>query len=151
VVPPSGAPGALGGAARGPKFAPGLPAGMADDADDVVAHLRSHAGDALQAVVVYDEESHRDLYRRDDVADLHGSGLEAAVVEDVRADRRARGGRLAEHHEGVHRATTYVFDERAVLHLPRDDRSGTVVVLDVSAASDLAAFVRDVRADLYGE
>jgi hypothetical protein len=124
---------------------------MADDADEVVAHLRSHAGDALQAVVVYDADGHRDLYRREDVAELHGSGLEAAVVEDVRADRRARGGRLAEHHEGVHRATTHVFDERVVVHLPRDDRSGTVVVLDASAASDLAAFVGDLRGDLYGE
>lgn len=124
---------------------------MPDDADDVVARLRARAGDALQAVVVYDADGHRDLYRRDDVADLHGSGLEAAVVEDVRADRRARGGRLAEHHEGVHRATTYVFDERVVVHLPRDDRSGTVLVLDVAAAADLASFVADLRADLYGE
>jgi hypothetical protein len=124
---------------------------MSHGFDDVVDHLRSHAGDALQAVVVYDGDDHRDLYRRGDVSRLHGSNLETELLEDVRTDRRRRESDAASVHEGDLRATVRVFDERVVVHLPRDDDAGTVVVMDPVVARNLAEFVADVRADLYGE
>lgn len=122
---------------------------MEHDYDDFVEHLQTHAGSTLQAVVVYEPEDHRDLYRRDDVADLHDSDLERAVLEDARADRVDRENPLADRYEGSHRATVHLFDRRVVLHLPRDRDSGTIVLLDLPAARDLATFVADIRSDLY--
>jgi hypothetical protein len=124
---------------------------MAHDFGDVVEHLRSHAGDALQAVVVYDGDDHRDLYRRADVSQLHGSDLETEVLEEIRTDRRRRESDAASVYEGDLRATVRVFDARVVVHLPRDEDAGTVVVLDPAVARNLTEFVADVRADLYGE
>lgn len=117
---------------------------------DVVEHLRAHAGETLQAVVIYDGDDHRDLYRRADVSELHGSELEAEVLEEIRADRQRRESTLADRYEGDHRATVRVFDARVLLHLPRDDESGTVVVLDPAAARNLVTFVEDIRGDIYG-
>jgi hypothetical protein len=119
--------------------------------DDLVDHLRSHAGDALQAVVVYRDDEHRDLYRREDVVELHGSALEAEVLADIRADHLRRESDAAADYEGELRATVRVFDERVLLTLPRDEQSGTVVILDLEAASDLVEFVADIRGDIYGE
>jgi hypothetical protein len=124
---------------------------MPFDSDDVVTHLREHAGDSLRAVVVYNAGQHRDLYRRADVADLHGSDLEATIVDEFRAEPRSERGANALGHQGELRATVRLYDGRAVLHLPRDEESGTLVVLDTAAAADLAGFVADLRADLYGE
>jgi len=124
---------------------------MAHDFGDVVEHLRAHAGDALKAVIVYDAEGHRDLYRHDDLRDLHGSDLEAEVVSEVRSDERRRETAAAAEYEGELRASVRVFDRRVIVHLPRDAETGTVVVLDPVVARNLAEFVSDVRADLYGE
>ncbi|MDH5020326.1 hypothetical protein [Halobacterium rubrum] len=122
---------------------------MNEEFSGLVDHLQDHAGDALQAVVVYLGDDHRDLYRREDVVELHGSELDAEVLADIRSDKRRRESEAAKAYEGSLRATVRVFDYRVVLNLPRDDESGTVVVLDVSAASDLADFVTDIRADIY--
>ena len=119
--------------------------------DDVVDHLQSHAGDTLQAVVVYRGDDHRDLYRREDVADRHNSSLEAEVLEDIRSDRRRHESDAAGRYEGDLRATVRVFAERVLVHFPRNEASGTVVVLDPTAASDLVAFVTDIRGDIYDE
>jgi hypothetical protein len=118
---------------------------------NVVDHLRSHAGDSLRAVVVYRGDEHRDLYRREDVAELHGSSLETEVLEGVRSDNRSRKRDAADRYEGQLRATVRVFDERVLVHLPRDETSGTVVDLDPSAASNLVDFVADIRDDVYDE
>lgn len=117
---------------------------------DIVEHLRDHAGETLQAVVIYDGDDHRDLYRRGDVRELHGSELEAEVLEEIRADRQRRRSTLAERYEGDHQATVRVFEARVLLHLPRDDESGTIVVLDPAAARNLVTFVNDIRGDIYG-
>lgn len=124
---------------------------MAHDFEDVVEHLRAHAGDALKAVVVYDGDKHRDLYRHEDLRDLHGSELEREVLSEVRADEHRRTTEAADEYEGDLRATVRVFDERVIVHLPRDDETGTVVVMDPVVARDLADFVADVRGALYGE
>lgn len=118
---------------------------------DMVEHLQSHAGKTLQAVVVYDGDRHRDLYRREDLSDLHGSELEREVLEDIRSDRQRWNGAGSDQYEGEHRATVRVFDARVVLHLPRDDESGTVIVLDPAAARNLATFVDDIRQDIYND
>jgi len=124
---------------------------MAHDFGTVVDHLKTHAGDALQAVIVYDGEDHSDLYRRKDVAELHGSDLEAEVLAELRTDERRRTSDHADEHEGQLRAVVRLFDERVIVHLPRNDRTGTVVVLDPVVARNLAEFVADVRRDLYDE
>mgnify|MGYP006274468151 CR=1 len=124
---------------------------MSEDFPGLVTHLRDHAGDALRGVIVYRGDDHRDLYRREDLDELHGSRLEAEVLADIRSDRQQRETEAADQYEGSLRATVRVFDERVLLNLPRDDDSGTVVVLDVSAASDLADFVADIRGDIYDE
>jgi hypothetical protein len=41
---------------------------MAHDFGTVVDHSKTHAGDPLQATIVYNGEDHSDLYRRKDVA-----------------------------------------------------------------------------------
>lgn len=115
---------------------------------NVVDHLRSHAGDALRAVFIYHGDDHRDLYRREDVAELHGSALEAVVLREVRSDHRAEDQPPDSNWESV-RATVRVFDSYVIVHLPRDADSGTVVVLDATAARNLTDFVSDLRADLY--
>ncbi|SFP07738.1 MULTISPECIES: hypothetical protein [Halolamina] len=120
---------------------------MAHDAAGIVDRRHSHAGETLQAVIVYDGESHRDLYRREDVGDLHGSELETEVLEEIRAGRQRRESTLADRYEG---ATVRVFEARVSFHFPRDDGSGTVVVLDPAAARNLVTFVDDVRGDIYG-
>jgi hypothetical protein len=122
-----------------------------NDFDGIVDHLQSHAGDALQGVVVYRGADHRDLYRREDVVELHDSALEAEVLADVRSDRQRRESDAADRFEGDLQATVRVFDERVLVHLPRDDTSGTVVLLDLSAASNLVDFLADVRGDIYDE
>lgn len=122
---------------------------MGHESNNVVEHLRSHAGDALQAVVIYDGDTHRDLYRREDVAERHGSDLEGKLLRELQSDQRREGGEATETAgERVH-ATVRVFPSRVIVHLPRDPDSGTVVVLDPTAARNLADFVADVRADLY--
>jgi len=124
---------------------------MPEDFEDVVKHVKSHAGETLQAIVIYDETRHRDVYRREDVEDLHDSDLEADVLADIRTDRRRRESPEASEYEGEHRASAHVFDERVILHLPRDADSGTILILDTAAARDLAEFVADIRGDIYGE
>jgi hypothetical protein len=124
---------------------------MAHNFGRVVDHLKTHAGDALQAVIVYDGEDHRDLYRRKDDVELHGSDLETEVLAEIRTDGRQRTSDHADEHEGRLRAVVRLFDERVIVHLPRTDRAGTVVVLDPVVARDLAEFVADVRRDLYDE
>lgn len=124
---------------------------MAHDFGNVVDHLRSHAGEALQAVVVYDGDEHRDRYRRQDLQELHGSDLEAELLAEIRADERRRESDAAERYEGSLRATVRVFDQRVIVHLPRDSRSGTVVLFDPVVARDLGEFVDDLRADIYDE
>ncbi|WP_075938379.1 DUF7522 family protein [Halosegnis longus] len=119
--------------------------------DALVAHLRSHAGDALQAVIIYDGDDHRDLYRRDDVAELHGSDLEAELLADIRTDQGRRESPAATAREGELTATVRLFKKRVIVHLPRDDASGTVVLLDTVAAGRLATFVEDIRGDIYDE
>ncbi|WEL16958.1 Uncharacterized protein SVXHr_0779 [Halorhabdus sp. SVX81] len=52
--------------------------------------VKSHAGETLQAIVIYDETRHRDVYRREDVESRHGSDLVTDVLEDIRSDRRRR-------------------------------------------------------------
>jgi hypothetical protein len=121
-----------------------------DGFEAVVEHLRSHAGDALQAVIVYRGDEHRDLYRRDDVRERHGTSLETGVLSDVQSDR-GRDGDPMDGRGDTLRATVRLFDQRVVLHLPRDATSGTVVVLDTAAASNLDEFVADIRADIYDE
>lgn len=44
-----------------------------------------------------------------------------------------------------------MLDRRVIVDLPRSDESGAVVVLDVTAASNLADFVADIRGDIYDE
>lgn len=122
---------------------------MHGNGQTIVQHIREHAGDALQAVLIYDADQHRDLYRRQDVEPLHDSPLEDVVLEWTRSEPRTPRQDLAAEAQGELRATVRVFDDRVVLHLPRDDTSGTVVVLDVSAAQQLVTFVSDIRADLY--
>jgi hypothetical protein len=124
---------------------------MAHDFGALVEQLQSHAGDALQAVIVYDGETHRDLYRRSDVTTLHGSELEAEVLAEIRADGHRRTSDAAAEYEGELRATVRVFDERITVHLPRDQRTGTLVLLDPIVARNLTRFVTDVRRDLYDE
>lgn len=124
---------------------------MAHDTSEIVDRLHSHAGETLRAVIVYDGDSHRDLYRREDVSDLHDSKLETEVLEEIRADRQRRESTLADRYEGDHRATVRVFEARVLLHLPRDDKSGTVVVLDLAAARNLVTFVDDIRGDIYDD
>jgi len=124
---------------------------MPEEFGDVVEHVKSHAGETLQAIVIYDETRHRDVYRREDVDNLHDSALEAEVLADVRADRRRRESPDAGEYEGQHRASAHVFDERVILHLPRDADSGTILILDTAAARDLAEFVADIRGDIYSE
>jgi len=122
---------------------------MSHEFDNVVDHLRSHAGDALQAVFVYRGDDHRDLYRREDVAALHGSTLEATVIREARSELRRDDDPPADGTGESPRATVRVFDARVIVHLPRDADSGAVVVLDPAAARNLTDFVTDVRADLY--
>jgi len=122
---------------------------MSHEFGNVVDHLRSHAGDALQAVFIYRGDDHRDLYRRDDVAELHGSDLEAVVLREVQSDHREGDDYSADRDEESLRATVRVSASRVTVHLPRDADSGTVVVLDPSAARNLTDFVADLRADLY--
>ncbi|WP_181685409.1 hypothetical protein [Halorhabdus sp. FL145] len=124
---------------------------MSEPFDDVVEHVKAHADEALQAIVVYDETRHRDVYRREDVDALHDSALEAEVLADIRADRRRRESPAASEYEGEHRASAHVFDERVILHLPRDMDSGTILILDTAAARNLSEFVADIRDDIYGE
>lgn len=116
---------------------------------DVVDHLRAHAGETLQAVVVYDDEEHCDLYRRADIEELHHTELEAELLAEVRADKKRRKSPLSDRYEGEHKATVRVFESRVVLHLPRGGSSGTIVLLDPAAARNLVEFVDDVRGDLY--
>lgn len=122
---------------------------MSHEFDNVVDHLRSHAGDALQVVVIYRGDDHRDLYRRDDVADLHESGVEATILREVRSDHGEGDTDPADGDGEPLRATVRVFPSRVIVHLPRDADSGTVVVLDPTAARNLTDFVADLRADLY--
>lgn len=122
---------------------------MGHEFGNVVDHLRSHAGDTLQAVLIHDGDEHRDLYRRDDVAALHGSDLEREVLREVRSDQNRADGAGGDDPGEPLRATVRVFDSRVIVHLPRDADSGTVVVLDPAAARNLTDFVADVRADLY--
>lgn len=121
---------------------------MSHEFDNVVDHLRSHAGDALQVVVIYRGDEHRDLYHRDDVAELHGSDLETTVLREVRSDHRETNQSTDSDEESL-RATVRVSDSRVIVHLPRDADSGTVVVLDPAAARNLTDFVTDLRTDLY--
>ncbi|CCQ32244.1 conserved hypothetical protein [Halorhabdus tiamatea SARL4B] len=113
--------------------------------------MKAHAGEALQAIVVYDETRHRDVYRREGSDGLHASDLETEVLEDVRADRRRRESPAASEHEGEYRASAHVFDERVILHLPRGENTGTILILDTTAARNLAEFVADIRSDIYDE
>jgi len=123
---------------------------MGHEFGNVVDHLRSHAGDSLQAVLIYEGGEHRDLYRRADVAERHGSELEREVLREVRSEQRHQESPEPDPADEPLRATVRVFDSRVVVHLPRDPDSGTVVVLDPAAARNLTDFVADVRADLYG-
>jgi len=118
------------------------------DTEDIVAHLRSHAGEALQVVVVYNDETHRDLYRRDDLQEMHGSDLESERGAEARR-RPRREAPEAESYEGPLAATVHVFAGRIVLNLPRDDDSGTIVLLNPSVAQNLTEFVADIRDDIY--
>lgn len=61
---------------------------MAHGFGHVADHLKTHACDALQAVIVYHGEDYSDLYRRRDDAELHGSDLEAEVLAERRTDVR---------------------------------------------------------------
>lgn len=122
---------------------------MGHEFGNVVDHLRSHAGDALQAVMIYDGDEHRDLYRREDVAERHGSELERELLREVQSDQRRDDETGDEGAWEPLRATVRVFASRVIVHLPRDPDSGTVVVLDPVAARNLSDFVADVRADLY--
>lgn len=124
---------------------------MRDDGRAVVQHIKEHAGDTLQAVLIYGADDHRDLYRRADVAPLHESPLEDIVLEWVRSEPRRAAEESAAEQQGELRATVRLFEHRVVLHLPRDAESGTILVLDVPAAQQLATFVSDLRADLYRE
>lgn len=121
---------------------------MARNPGSVVDHLKAHVGGALQAVVIYDQDRHRDLYRREDVAGRHDTDLERRVLDRFRdeVERRSTEESLF---EGALRATIRVFPERVVVHLPRDDQSGTVVVLDASVAQNAVEFVEDIRGDIY--
>ena len=124
---------------------------MTHEFGSVVEHLRTHAGDALQAVMIYDGDEHRDLYRREDVTERHGSELEREVLREVRSDGPREAGAEFEGGTEPLRATVRVFSSRVIVHLPRDPESGTTVVLDPSAARNLTDFVADVRADLYDD
>ena len=109
---------------------------MSRGAEDVVEQVRSHVGDALRALVIYDGDARRDLYRR---PDLQGADPEL----DIR-----RGAQPAATGPD-HRATVRVSDSRVVVQLPRDESSGTVLVLDPSAARNLVDFVADAREAIY--
>lgn len=123
---------------------------MSHEFENVVEHLRSHAGDALQAVFVYRGDDHRDRYRREDVRALHGSSMEATVIRAARSELRGDDDSPADDTGDSLRATVRVFDTRVIVHLPRDADSGAVVVLDPAAARNLTDFVTDARTDLYG-
>lgn len=125
-----------------------VPTHVTFDTENVVAHLRSHAGEALQAVVVYDDQTHRDLYRRDDLREMHGSDLEGELLAEARR-RPRRESPESGLYEGPLAATVHVFAGRVVLNLPRDDDSGTLVLLDPSVARNLTEFIADIRGDLY--
>lgn len=124
---------------------------MGHNFGDVVEHLRSHAGEALQAVLIYDGDDHRDLYRREDVTEYHGSELERTVLRGFRSDGDRGEGTEPGGTGERPQATVRVFASRVILHLPWDAEAGTVVVLDPSAARNLTDFVADVRADLYDD
>jgi hypothetical protein len=122
---------------------------MTHEFGNVVDHLRAHAGDALQAVLIYDGDGHRDLYRRDDPVEYHGSELERELLREVQSDLRREADVEVEESDEPLQATVRVFSSRVIVHLPRGPDSGTVVVLDPAAARNLSDFVADVRADLY--
>ena len=101
------------------------------------------------AVMIYDGDEHRDLYRREDVAERHGSELERGILRKVRSDGPRQAGAEAAGGTEPLQATVRVFSSRVIVHLPQDPESGTIVVLDPNAARNLTDFVADVRADLY--
>lgn len=122
---------------------------MRDDETAIVPHIRDHAGETLQAGLIYDAENHRDLYRRDDIVALHDAALEAAVLDWFRSEPRPDSEAPAVEQQDDVRATVRLFERRVVLHLSWDAESGTIIVPDIPAAPQHSAFVADLRADLY--
>lgn len=121
---------------------------MDRDADAVVSYLRRHAGQTLQAVVVHDASRHRVLFAREDVGEPSDRDVET-VLDRFRRRDGTQDGATAAVHGGALRATVQLFEGRVVLHLPRDETSGTLVFLDTAAARNLRTFVEDIRADVY--
>lgn len=122
-----------------------------ENVDEFVTHLERLAGESLRSVAVYGPETYRELYVREDVRAAHEAyDTHERMAERFRAEASERDEEEWAFMDGTLGATVRVFTEAVVLHLPRDERHGTVVSLDPAAAGALVDFVAECRADLYG-
>lgn len=119
---------------------------LADEA--LVTFLLNETGDALHAVVRYDDDSWRLLYRSERAESVFDSWERASddeifnlVVADFRRDAEAnhRRGRLLG--VGDYRCSLHLFENWAIIHFTGSDESGVVFAYDSTAASHLSSFV----------
>lgn len=115
---------------------------MVDDMHrELVAYLRSQAGDYLRGVATYDSEEYSVVYLRDDLRTQHFKSELDRMYEYLSRESRVREQRAFPF--GSLDGTLRLFEDAIVLHYPGTQERGTVITLDPEVGRNLTEFMRE--------
>lgn len=113
---------------------------------DIADGLLATAGDALRVVGFHEGSDWRIEYIRDDVREGYGDASIDDIADDLVLDVLASPRQESLYELGDLHATVRLFENGVVVHVPTDDRSGSLVSLDAGGdytGRDIVGVVRD--------
>jgi len=97
---------------------------------DTTAALRETVGGALRVVGFHEGSDWQITYMRDDVRDGYGDGSIDDIADDLVLDVLSTPRQESLYELGDLQATSRLFEDGLVVHVPTGDRSGYLVSLD---------------------
>lgn len=108
----------------------------------LVAYVEKSAGDALRAVVEYEDADIEVLYHRDDLEEATVERRTRSIYDQIVQARTSRDDALAKD-LGRKRVTLQIRQEAVLIHLLETRQRGHIISLEPEAARDLVTFLND--------
>ncbi|CQH52631.1 uncharacterized protein HHUB_1868 [Halobacterium hubeiense] len=113
---------------------------------DIVAALHDAVGDALRVAGFHDGTEWHVEYMREDVREAYGDASIDDIADDLVLDVLSSPRQESLYDLGSLQATSRLFEDGLVVHVPTDERSGYLVSLDTGSDAtgrDVVDVVRD--------
>ncbi|MCG1002763.1 MULTISPECIES: hypothetical protein [Halobacterium] len=108
--------------------------------EELIAFLRSEAGEYLRGAVYYTEDDYEVLFLRDDVAALY-TDEELELLFDYYRDQNRKEADVEPFDLGNDHCTVHFYDDAILFHFMQQETSGTIITLSPEAGRDIVQFI----------